>query len=91
MRADTGQYAVSESEINRLGYFYLARGTISLAIDLVRLNVLAYPKSANVYDSLGEAYLARGDTALGVTNYRKSLDLDPKNTNAAAVLKPIAP
>lgn len=91
MRADTAGFALSEPEINRLGYFFLARGALPRAVDVFTLNVRAFPRSANVYDSLGEAQLARGDTALAIANYRKSLELDPGNRNASNVLKRIAP
>lgn len=90
MRADSAQFAVSEPEFNRLGYHFLSRGVTASAIDIFRLNVLAFPQSANVYDSLGEAYLVHGDTSLAVANYRKSLELDPGNTNAVNILKRIA-
>jgi Flp pilus assembly protein TadD len=89
MRADTARVAVVESELNQLGYYFLARGATTSAIDVLRFNVIAFPRSANVYDSLGEAYLTRGDTALAVTNYRKSLELDLGNTNAINILKRI--
>jgi len=91
MRADTARFAVSEPEINRLGYFFLSRGAPARAVDVFTLNVRAFPRSANVYDSLGEAQLARGDTALAAASYRKSLELDPGNGNASDVLKRIAP
>src|SRR6185437_7034884 len=55
MRADTTRFALSEAEINRLGYFYLARSETARAVDIFALNVRAFPSSANVYDSLGEA------------------------------------
>lgn len=90
MRADTARFALSESEINRLGYFFLSRGAPSRAADIFALNVRAFPRSANVYDSLGEAQLARGDTALAIASYRKSLELDPGNSNASNVLSRIA-
>ena len=86
MRADTARFALSESEINRLGYFFLSRGAPSRAVDVFMLNVRAFPQSANVYDSLGEAQLARGDTALAIASYRRSLQLDPANGNASNVL-----
>jgi CubicO group peptidase (beta-lactamase class C family) len=89
MRADTAGVAVIEPELNRLGYYFLARGAIMSAIDVFRFNVIAFPRSANVYDSLGEAYVARGDTSLAVANYRRSLELDPGNTNAISILKRI--
>jgi tetratricopeptide (TPR) repeat protein len=91
MRADSALFAVSEPELNRLGYHFLSRGIASSAIDVFRLNVLAFPQSANVYDSLGEAYLASGDTLSAVANYRKSLELDPDNANAVEVLERTAP
>jgi CubicO group peptidase (beta-lactamase class C family) len=91
MRADSEQYTVSEPELNRLGYYFLSRGEASSAVDVFRLNVLAFPQSANVYDSLGEAYLASGDTLAAIANYRTSLELDPGNTNAVEVLDRIAP
>jgi CubicO group peptidase (beta-lactamase class C family) len=91
MRADTARFSVSEAEVNRLGYFFLARGATARAVEIFALNVRAFPRSANVYDSLGEAQLARGDTAVAIANYRKSLELDPGNTNAQDVLRRIAP
>jgi len=89
MRVDSAQFAVLEAEFNRLGYHFLTRDETMRAIDVFRLNVLAFPRSANVYDSLGEAYLVRGDTSSAVANYRKSLELNPGNANAANVLKRI--
>jgi len=91
MRADTVNFAVSEAELNRLGYYFLnSRGAPARAIEIFQLNVRAFPHSANVYDSLGEAYLAHADTALAVSNYRRSLELDPNNGNAADILKRLA-
>jgi tetratricopeptide (TPR) repeat protein len=60
---------------------------VNKAIEGFKLNVEAYPQSANVYDSLGEAYLLRGDKEKAIENYQKSLNLDPKSENAKEVLK----
>jgi Flp pilus assembly protein TadD len=60
---------------------------VSQAVNVFRLNVMLYPKSANTYDSLGEAYMILGEDILAVENYKKSLELDPENTNAADMLK----
>ena len=77
----------SETRMNILGYQYLQSGKMEEAIELFKLNVLAYPESANTYDSLGEAYMINGDKELAIQNYNKSLELDPDNQNAAEKLK----
>ncbi len=46
-----------EIEMNVLGYQFLQNGKVKDAIEIFKLNTVAYPKSWNVYDSLGEAYL----------------------------------
>jgi 3-oxoadipate enol-lactonase len=77
----------SEAQMNVLGYQYLQSGKPEEAIELFKLNVLAYPESANTYDSLGEAYMINGDKELAIQNYNKSLELNPDNKNALEKLK----
>jgi tetratricopeptide (TPR) repeat protein len=76
-----------EREMNALGYSFLQKGKTKEAIELFKLNTVAYPNSSNTYDSLGEAYLADGQKDLAIENYEKSLELNPNNTNAQKVLK----
>ena len=73
--------------LNTLGYRFLQDGNIKDAIELFKLNTIAFPESGNVYDSLGEAYLKDGQKDLAIKNYEKSLELDPNNGNAKQVLK----
>src|SRR5262245_59431039 len=54
----------AESDVNMLGYRLLQQRKTKEAIEILKLNVEAYPQSANAYDSLAEAYLMNGDTAL---------------------------
>jgi len=82
-----GDLYTSEGDINTLGYQLLGRKRVPEAIEILKLNVEAYPNSANAYDSLGEAYFVSGNTAQAIQNYEKSLSLDPANTNAAMMLK----
>jgi hypothetical protein len=82
-----GDLYTNEGDTNALGYRLLGRKRAREAVEILKLNVEAYPASANVYDSLGEAYLASGDAPLAIQNYEKSLSLDPSNTNAAMMLK----
>jgi peptidylprolyl isomerase len=82
-----GGLYTNEGDTNALGYRLLGRKRVQEAVEILKLNVEAYPASANVYDSLAEAYLVSGDAALAIQNYEKSLSLDPSNTNAAMMLK----
>jgi len=80
-------YNFDESELNNLGYQFLRAKKFNEAIQILQLNVEAYPKSSNVYDSLGEAYLDDGNVPLAIVNYRKSLELNPKNRGAVVTLQ----
>lgn len=82
-------YDFSELEFNTLGYELLSRDRVNDAIEIFKLNVAAFPESANTYDSLGEAYWISGDREQALTNYRKVLELDPGNTHAAEMIKKI--
>jgi dienelactone hydrolase len=70
----------SEPLMNRLGYEHLQAGDTKAAIELLKLNVLVYPGSPNVYDSLSDAYLADGQKDLALQNAKKALELLPTNT-----------
>jgi len=76
-----------EREFNALGYRLMGKGDLKAAIEIFKLNVEMYPKSANVYDSLGEAYMNKGEKELAIQNYQKSLELNPENENAKEMLK----
>jgi 3-oxoadipate enol-lactonase len=85
--ADPGAVPFEEGEMNTLGYRYLQDGRVKEAIELFKLNTIAYPRSGNAYDSLGEAYLKDGRRKLAIENYEKALELNPNNSNARQVLK----
>jgi len=76
-----------ENEFNTLGYRLMDKGQVKEAIEIFKLNVGMYPKSANVYDSLGEAYMNDGQKELAIQNYEKSLKLNPGNENGKMMLK----
>jgi tetratricopeptide (TPR) repeat protein len=81
------QELMNESSINDLGYNYLGKDKLGMAIAVFRFNVKSHPGSGNAYDSLGEAYLKDGNKKLAKENYEKSLELDPSNDNARKILK----
>ena len=76
----------AENEMNRLGYTCLQEGKIKDAIELFRINTVAFPASANAFDSLGEAFMKDGQNDRAIVNYEKSLLLNPNNTNAKDIL-----
>ncbi len=88
MRGRSAEYSLRESEMNGLGYHLLhTRKAVDAAVVVFRLNVEAFPNSANVYDSLGEAYMVSGNKELAISNYQRALELNPQNTNAVETLK----
>ena len=76
--------------INRKGYDLLREKKFEQAIELFRLNTVAFPRSSNVFDSLGEAYMESGDKMLALRNFRKSLQLDPENGNAEQMIRTLS-
>jgi tetratricopeptide (TPR) repeat protein len=63
--------------VNQLGYEHIQSGDTKGAIEILKLNVTAFPNSANAYDSLSDAYLADGQKDLAVLNAKKALELLP--------------
>ncbi len=87
MKEKKDEDRASEREINQLGYILLQEGKIKESIEIFKINVEMFPKSANVYDSIGEAYMAAGDNANAIINYKKSVELDPSNEGGVQALK----
>jgi ketosteroid isomerase-like protein len=83
----SGDYYVSESQLNALGYRLLGVKKVREAIEIFKPNAETYPRSANAYDSLGEAYMINGDKELAIRNYQRAVEFNPQNTNAIEKLK----
>jgi dienelactone hydrolase len=64
----------SEAIMNRMGYEHLQSGDTKGAVEILKLNVTAYPNSANVYDSVADAYLADQQKDLARENAKKALE-----------------
>ena len=82
-----GDIYAGESELNGLGYRFMRTKKFKEAIEVLKLNVEAFPKSANVYDSLAEAYMANGDKQLAIENYEKAISIDATLESAKTNLK----
>jgi CubicO group peptidase (beta-lactamase class C family) len=81
------KYIFDEQELNGLGHRLLSMERTTDAIEILKLNVEAYPESWNAYDSLGETFMKNGDREEAIKNYQKSLDLNPKNENARVMIE----
>jgi tetratricopeptide (TPR) repeat protein len=81
------QFINTETEINALGYRLVRAKRIKDAIEVFKLNVEAYPNSANVYDSLAESYLLDGNKTEAVKNYEKAVLLNPNFASSLDALR----
>lgn len=84
---ENDNYDFSENQLNTLGYSYLQKGDVEIALAVFKLNIEAFPKSFNPYDSYAEALMTNGDKDEAIKYYEKSLELNPGNTNGIEQLK----
>jgi len=80
---------ISEEEIDKLGWYLVAKDRPEDAIAILRLNVSEDPRSWRALKSLGEAYVKAGKKEQAVTAFRDALALDPGNAELQARLKEI--
>ncbi|WP_071781074.1 alpha/beta hydrolase-fold protein [Adhaeribacter aquaticus] len=59
--------------VNNLGYYSLGQKKYDVARQLFNMNVLNYPKDANLQDSFGDYYKAVGDKKNAIAWYKKAL------------------
>jgi dienelactone hydrolase len=79
-KRDPKAFVFVESMLNQLAYARLQNGDSDEAIQLFRLNVEAYPTSANAHDSLADGYIANGQNDLALAAEEKCLELLPADT-----------
>jgi acetyl esterase/lipase len=84
---DPNAVPFQEQTLNAAGYALLGEGRKADAIEVFKLNVRAYPQSANVYDSLAEAYLETGDRASAAQWYREALRRSPADDRVRSTLQ----
>jgi dienelactone hydrolase len=81
-RANKNVILFPETETNFLGYELLRAGNAKDALEVFKMNVAAYPASANTYDSLSDAYLALGNREEALRYAEKALEMIPKDAEA---------
>jgi Tfp pilus assembly protein PilF len=82
-KKDPDATVLPEATVNLIGYEFLQAGDTRSALEVMQLNVEAYPDSPNVYDSLADAYVAAGQKDLALQNSKKALDLLASDTTDA--------
>jgi CubicO group peptidase (beta-lactamase class C family) len=85
--SENDNYDFSENQLNTLGYSYLQKGDVDIALAVFKLNIEAYPKAFNPYDSYAEALMTKGENEESIQYYKKSLEINPGNTNGIDQLK----
>ena len=77
---------INENALNSLGYSLMGTRKYDEGIAVLKLNTVAFPKSANAFDSLGEAYARAGKRELAIENLKKSLSMaPPENVKANSI------
>ncbi|HEY1938570.1 MAG TPA: alpha/beta fold hydrolase [Candidatus Angelobacter sp.] len=69
-----------EANVNFMGYEHLQAGDTKGALEILKLNAIAFPESPNVYDSLSDLYVATGEKDLARQNASKALELVASDT-----------
>lgn len=86
LNSDNSPYLITESDINRVGYYFMQSGDLSTALKLFEKNTMLFPEEFNVYDSYGEALLADGQIEESYHNYKKASELNPYYPHAKVML-----
>jgi tetratricopeptide (TPR) repeat protein len=87
LKTDSRNYDFSEPQLNSLGYRLLSDKKYKEAVEIFKLNTVAFPESSNAFDSLGEAYYHAGDIPTAIKCYEKALEIDPTNLSSINMLK----
>ena len=77
-RGQADLYDLGEDELNTFGYFLLGEKKTDEALRVFRMNIEAFPKSANAQDSLGEALEIAGDKAAARGGVRGGAEARPQ-------------
>jgi len=64
-----------ENALNNLGYEFLRSNRVKESVEVFKLNIEAFPESANVHDSLADAYEADGNKAEAIRSAEKALEV----------------
>lgn len=87
IKSDTARFNLDERELNMAGIIMFFNNYKAKGMEVLRLNTVLFPGSANVYDSLAMALADMGDKRNAILMYRKALELNPKQTSAINAIR----
>jgi tetratricopeptide (TPR) repeat protein len=85
------EYDMSELELTVLASRLIAANKPADAIQFLKLNTEAFPRSANAQVTLGSIYLRNGDKQSALGAAKKALEIDPNSAGAIGLMKQIDP
>jgi dienelactone hydrolase len=83
-RRDLGAQLFPEITVSVIGQDHMRAGEPKLAVEVLKLLLLAYPESADAHETLAEAYLANGQKDLARQHAEKALALLDSHTVPAS-------
>ena len=92
LRAETmeaGLYDFREPALNILAMMLRDTKRLDEAVEILKLNVVMFPKSVNVHLTLGDGALQKGDLAVAEAAFQRALELEPGNAFATKSLAAI--
>lgn len=84
---NSGEYFLDEDELINLTCQLSAGGKQDLAIDVLGLNIHAFPEYAESYIQLAKLYIQTGEHRKAGETLQKVLEMDPGNTAAQELLQ----
>jgi CubicO group peptidase (beta-lactamase class C family) len=88
-RSGSEEYVIDDYELISLVYQLMGVGKIDLAIDVLNLNIHAFPESVDSYTSLANLYFRKGQRSQAEEMLVKALSIDPNSPEAAILLEKV--
>jgi hypothetical protein len=86
---DPARVLFNDEPMRELGWDLMSQGRLDAALEVLTLNVEAYPGSSGAHGMLAEAYDRIGEREQAIESCRTALELDPDNEDAARLLTQI--
>ncbi len=89
-REDPARTLFGDEPMRELGYDLMSQGQLDAAVQVLALNVGAYPGSSGADSMLAETYNRIGEREKALESCRTALELDPDNAHCASLMAQIS-